>query len=180
MALSIGPALALAVLLGLLASGAVHFLDAEGDAKVPAWIAFALALLIVARDTLLGGRFWRTDVLAQGRLPGLELRDGQVRLRLFDFEPVATTLAIILGLLASGVLDFADGRGGASAWAWTAFALTLFLTLGGRLTRRPDPERGRRRREREERVRQAFGPDASVFWEDLTRRIFERRGRRDA
>ena len=180
MALSIGPALALAVLLGLLASGAVDFLDAERDATAAAWAAFALALLIVARDSLLGGRFSRTGVLARGRLPGLELHDGQVRLRLFDFEPVASTLAIILGLLASGALDFADGRGGASAWAWTAFALALFLTLGGRLNRRPDAERHRRRRQREERLRRVFEADAGVFFEDLMRGFFERRGRRDA
>jgi hypothetical protein len=169
MAVTIGPAAILAILLGLLATGAVDFLSDDGSAQPLAWLAFVLVLAIVARDTLLGGTLLpggRGETpAARGRLPGLELREGQVRLRAFDFEPVATTLAIILGLLASGAIDFHDGNGGGSAWAWTAFALSLFLATGRRLNRRPRAKP--RERNTDDR--------AARFFEEMMRGIFEGR-----
>lgn len=163
MSITLGPAPIIAILLGLFATGAVDFVNDDGNTKALGWVPFALTLVLVARDTLFRGRF--RDGLSD-RVPGLDLNEGQLRLRAFDFEPVATTLAIITGLLASGAVDFYDGNGGGSAWAWTAFALSLFLSIGGRLNKRPRPPK-----EHEADVRNA------EFWENLMRNVFERRRR---
>lgn len=162
MSISLGPAPVIAILLGLLATGAVDFLSDAGNTAAIGWVPFALALLLVARDTIFQGRF--RDGFSD-RVPGLDLSSGQVRLRAFDFEPVATTLAIITGLLASGAADFHDGNGGASAWAWSAFALSLFLAIGGRLNKRPKPKK------EEPNIRDA------EFWENLIGNVLERRAR---
>ena len=160
MSITLGPAPIIAILLGLLATGAVDFLSDEGNTAAIGWVPFALALLLVARDSIFQGRF--RDGLSD-RVPGLDLNEGRLRLRAFDFEPVATTLAIITGLLASGAANFHDGNGGASAWAWTAFALSLFLSIGGRLNKPPQPKK------EEPDLRDA------EFWEHLMRNLFERR-----
>ena len=148
MTLNLIPAVT-AILLGLLASGAIDFADADGDTHAVAWLAFALALALVARGVLLGGTIPVPRNRSALRDLPVEVRDGDVRIRftgLRSLEPVVTTLAILLGLLTSHAIDFLDEGGGASSWAWTVFALALFLTLGGRIGPR---QRRRRHRERE-------------------------------
>lgn len=147
MTVSLIPAV-LAVLLGLLASGAIDFLDSEETHPV-AWAAFALALALVVRDSLLGGSFLPGGGSGWGGrrrpgLPGLEVRGGDVRIRVFDLEPVATTLAILLGLLVTQAIDFLGADGGTTAWGWAVFALSLVLATGARL--RPRPRRQPQRR----------------------------------
>ena len=164
MAISLGPAALTAALLGLFATNAIDYTGADGEPRLIAWLPFVLVLVLVLRDTVFEGSFRDGP---RNRLPGLDLRDGQVHLRIFDFEPVATTLAIITGLLASGAIDFHDGNGGGSAWAWTVFALALFLSIGGRLSRRP----------RSRRQEQEHDERTARFWEDTMRGFFER-GRR--
>lgn len=161
MAISLGPAALAAILLGLFATGAIDFTGDDGDPRLIAWIPFALIMVLVVRDTIFEGSFREGP---RDRLPGIDLRDGQIRLRIFDFEPVATTLAIITGLLASGAIDFQDGNGGGSAWAWTAFALALFLSIGRRLNRRPRSRR--RKQEQKERTAADF--------EEMMRGFFQR------
>lgn len=148
MTISVLPAI-VAILLGLLASGAIDFTTSAGNTHAEAWIAFGITLAIVVRDTLLGGSFRpspREDngERFRGLLPGLEIQGADLRLRIWQFEPVATTLAILLGLLTFQSIDFVNADGGATDWAWTVFGLSLFLALGGRLNRRP----GRRTRHR--------------------------------
>ncbi len=152
MTISLLPAL-IAVLLGLLASGAVDFVGDSGNTHADAWTAFALALLLVARDTLFGGALWprrRSEVrhLLDDLVSKFELRGADLRLGLniWSFEPVTTTLAILLGLLTTQAIGFINADGDASAWAWTVFALSLFLTIGGRLNRRPNRKRDERHR----------------------------------
>lgn len=169
MVIRLGLAPVVATLLGLFVVGAIDFIGAGGNARPLAWALFVLTLLIVSRDTLFQGSF-RAGL--RDRVPGVRVREGQVRLMIFDFEPVATTLAIITGLLASGAIHFLDGNGGGSAWAWTAFALALFLTIGGRLNRRPRPARRRQSRDVEAEAR------AARFFEEMMRGFFERRGPR--
>lgn len=147
MTLSLIPA-ALAVLLGLLASGAVDFSDARGSTEPLGWVVFGLAVSLVARDTIMraAGRADGGEERARRRLVlPLELRDGDVRVHLVRLEPLGATLAVLLGLLAAEAVDFTRPDGGTSDWGWAAFALSLALTLGWRMGRR----KGRRRRERD-------------------------------
>ena len=163
MTISLLPAL-IAILLGLLASGAVDFVGDSGNTHADAWTAFALALLLVARDTLFGGTLWPRrrsearrsldDFRAIFELHGADLRLG---IHVWSFEPVATTLAILLGLLTTHAIDFINADGDASDWAWTVFALSLFLTIGGRLNRRPNRQRDERRAEHRRAWRRATG-----------------------
>lgn len=170
MAITVGLAPVVATLLGLFAVGAVDFLGQGGNARPLAWATFVLTLLIVLRDTVFQGGF-RAGL--RERIPGVRAREGQIRLMIFDFEPVGTTLAIIMGLLASGATNFHDGNGGGSAWAWTALALALFLTIGGRLNKRPRPSRRRNSRDVEAEDR------AARFFQEMMRGFFEgRRPRR--
>ena len=169
MAITVGLAPVVAALLGLFAVGTVDFLGEGGNARPLAWATFVLTLLIVSRDALFQGSF---RARLRDRIPGVRVREGQVRLMIFDFEPVATTLAIIMGLMASGAANFQDGNGGGSAWAWTALALALFLTIGGRLNRRPRPSRCRNQPDVEAEDR------AARFFEEMTRGFFEVRRRR--
>lgn len=149
---------AIAVFIGLIASGAVDTTYDGGGTHGLFWAAFALSVVIVVRDTLLGGTFLvrreRRELL--DRSP-LQLREGRLQIRIWQFEPVATTLAIMLGLLASQAVDMrADGNlatGGVTGGVWAAFALSLFLTIGGRMSPRPGKRR-RRQREREEQREQ--------------------------
>ena len=174
MTISLLPAL-IAVLLGLLASGAVDFVGDSGNTHADAWTAFALALLLVARDTIFGGTLWPrrrgearqslNDLRAIFELHGADLRLG---IRVWSFEPVATTLAILLGLLTTQAIDFINANGDASAWAWAVFALSLFLTIGGRLNRRPNRERDERR-QAWKRAAGGFEARFGQFFENLER-----------
>lgn len=155
-----------AALLGLFATGALNFVDDGGSVRPLAWAPFVLSLILVARDSVFQGSF---GAGLRDRVPGLAVRDGRVRLLIFDFEPVATTLTIITGLLAGGAIDFLDGNRGGSAWAWSAFALALFLAIGGRLNRRPRPSRRRGERDRDMDARTA------AFLEEMMRSVFTRR-----
>ena len=166
MSITVGPAPIIAVLLGLFATGAIDFTDDEGSVRALAWAPFVFALILVARDTVFQGSFRDGR---RGGIPGLDLHDGQIRLKLFDFEPVATTLAIITGLLVTSAIDFQDGNGGGSAWAWSAFALALFLTIGGRLNRRRRPRRPQSARARDHDER------AAAFFEEMLRGVFSGR-----
>ena len=142
MTLSVLPA-ATTVLLGLLVVGTLDFLDSDGDTHWVAWVAFGLATAIVARDTLLGGGllpFGRGDeTRRRPQILGLELHGADVRLRVPRFEPIATTLAILLGLLTTQTIDFANSQGDATAWGWTVFALSITLVTGMRLSPSPAP-----------------------------------------
>ncbi|HJN92931.1 MAG TPA: hypothetical protein QGF05_09445 [Dehalococcoidia bacterium] len=179
-----------AVLIGLIASGAVDPTYSGGDTHGLAWVAFGLSLAIVARDTLLGGSFSirpeRGELL--DRAP-LQLREGRLQIRIWQFEPVATTLAIMLGLFASQAVDMRSGGnlpdGDVTGGLWAAFALSLFLTIGGRMSPRP----GKRLRRRREEARAAgaerwdeMGDEIEArveeIFEDLAQR-FSRGGRRD-
>ncbi len=174
MTISVLPAV-VAILLGLLASGAIDSTTDAGNTHAAAWTAFAITLAVVARDTLLGGSFKPafdadTGERLRGLVPGLELRGSDLRLRIWQFEPVATTLAILLGLLTFQTIDFTNAAGGATDWAWAVFGLSLFLAMGARLNRRPG-RRGRLRRraweaavhEFEARVEEAFDDIQSGF-----------------
>jgi hypothetical protein len=178
MTISLLPAL-IAVLLGLLASGAVDFVTDSGNTHADAWTAFALALLLVARDTLFGGALWPRrrddarkivdDLASKFELHGSDLRLG---VHVWSFEPVATTLAILLGLLTSQAIDFTNANGDPSAWAWAVFALSLFLTIGGRLNRRPNRQRDERRAEHRRAWKRAAGGFEArfgQFFENLER-----------
>jgi len=166
MSITAGPAPIIAALLGLFATGAFDFVGEDGGVQPLGWAPFVFSLVLVARDTLFWGSF------RAGRrpgVPGVDLHDGQIRLKLFDFEPVASTLAIITGLLASGAIDFLDDNGGGSAWAWAAFALALFLTIGGRLNRRPRSPKQRNEHARDRDAR------AAAFFEEMMRGVLTRR-----
>ncbi len=199
MTISLIPAV-IAILLGLLASGAIDFVQSDGGTHPDAWTVFALALILVARDTLLGGSFRphrssgdnnndgndgnndRNEAAANWRSPlrNIEVRGGDVRIRIWSFEPVATTLAIITGLLAVQAIDFTNADGGTTDWGWTAFALALFLTIGGRLSRRPRHRRGKRRRRWRDAERVAGEFEAHVEEViDEVERAFSQRPRRD-
>ncbi len=156
MTVQIVPA-AIAVILGLIASGAVDATYDGGGTHGLAWAAFALILVLVARDTLLGGNFlapFEGDEIRK-RLP-LQLSEGRLQIRVWHFEPITTTLAILLGLLASQAIDFRDGgnnpNGEITSVVWAAFVLSLLLTIGIRLS--PRPGRGERHRQRRERRRE--------------------------
>ncbi len=166
MTLSVLPA-ATTVLLGLLVVGTLDFLDSDGDTHWVAWVAFGLATAIVARDTLLGGGllpFGRGDeTRRRPQILGLELHGADVRLRVPRFEPIATTLAILLGLLTTQTIDFANSQGDATAWGWTVFALSITLVTGMRLS--PSPRRRKRAEQRQRRD-----------WEGLAREFEARAG----
>ena len=140
MAITLGPAAATAALLGLFVTGAIAYSGDGGEPRLIAWLPFVGALALVARDSFFQGSFRNRP---RGRVPGVQLRDGAVHLQLRDFEPIATTLAILTGLLAAGAIGFHDANGGGSGWAWSAFALALALSIGWRLGPRP------RRRDRD-------------------------------
>ena len=162
MVITLGPAAATAALLGLFVTGAIAYTGDAGDPRLIAWLPFVGALAIVARDSVFQGSFRNRP---RDRIPGIALRDGAIRVHISDFEPIATTLAILTGLLAAGAIGFHDGNGGGSGWAWSAFALALALSIGWRLGRRPrQPDR-----DRDDRV--------AEFWVS-TMRGFAERGRR--
>lgn len=166
----------LALIVGLLAGRAVDFQDGGGVHPL-AWAAFALALALVARDTLLGGSFIPHRDEAGGfagplaRSAGarrhgghfIDWSQGDVRIRIVRLEPVATTVAILLGLAASQAVNFSDAAGGTTGLGWAAFALSLFLALGGRLTPRPRrPNRratARRSNDSQRRTWEAMGDE---------------------
>lgn len=167
---------ALAILVGLVASGAVDATTSGGSTTAVPWAAFAISLVIVARDTMLGGSF----LPEPGRLPRLpvEVREGDVRVRFWSFEPVATTVAIMLGLLASQAVDFRAGgndpAGGVTGVVWAAFALSLFMALGGRLA--PRPRRRRKSREEWERRGEEIGRTIEARVEEVVEEIQRRFG----
>jgi hypothetical protein len=165
MAITLGPAAVTAVLLGLFVTGAIAFTGDDGAPRPIAWLPFVAALALVARDSFFQGSFRNRP---RGRVPGVQLRDGAIHLQIRDFEPIATTLAILTGLLAAGAIGFHDANGGGSGWAWSAFALALALSIGWRLAPRP------RRRDRDgagdhERV--------AEFWAGRMRDLAGRRRR---
>ncbi|MCY3918445.1 MAG: hypothetical protein OXG38_01400 [Chloroflexi bacterium] len=140
MAITLGPAAATAALLGLFVTGAIAYSGDGGEPRLIAWLPFVGALALVARDSFFQGSFRNRP---SGRVPGVRLRDGAIHLQLRDFEPIATTLAILTGLLAADAIGFHDANDGGSGWAWSAFALALALSIGWRLGPRP------RRRDRD-------------------------------
>ena len=156
-----------AILLGLTVTGAVDVATSSGSTHVVMWLAFAFSLALVARDAILGGTFLRSDDGESGRLP-IEIRQGDIQIRFWQFEPVATTVAILLGLLAEQALDMRangnDPNAAITGAMWAAFALSLFLALGGHLSRRP--RHRRKRRERRERRR-----ERSEQWEEMGEEI---------
>ena len=172
MTINILPAV-IAVLLGLLVTGAVDFVQADGDTHPDAWTAFALALLLVARDALFGGAFFPFRRPAGGGAlrPAVHLSAGHVRIPVRRFEPIATTLAILLGLLVTGAVDFGPLGEGAGAWGWTVFALSLALSIGLRLSPRPRRRRAPPAPPRAGPGRDAFAAAAQArmqaFAEDL-------------
>ncbi len=162
-------------MLGLVASGAVDPVYDGGGTHGLVWFSFGLSLALVARDTLLGGTFFSRDETDEGRsrVP-LRIREGDLQIRIWQFEPVATTLAILSGLLASQAVDMrAAGNaldGDVASALWAAFALSLFLTIGGRLRPRPRGARRRRRqRKREERQQRwdEFGDEIEARVEEI-------------
>ena len=131
---------ALAILFGLIAAGAVDYLTDSGGAGAIAWTVFALSLVVVARDTLFGGSYVPALGEAKERLSRIiVVRGGNVRVRFWELEPVATTIAIITGLGANSAIAFQTAEGGGTAWAWACFGMSLFQFLGGRLG--PSPRR---------------------------------------
>ncbi len=164
MVITLGPAAVTAALLGLFVTGVIAFTGDDGGPRLIAWLPFVGAVAIVARDSVFRGSFRNRP---RERIPGIAVRDGAIRLHVSDFEPIATTLAILTGLMAAGVIGFHDANGGGSAWAWSAFALALALSIGWRLGR--PPRRRDRERERDDRV--------AEFWVG-TMRGFAERGRR--
>lgn len=169
---------ALAILVGLVASGAVDATTSDGSTAATPWAAFAISLVIVARDTVLGGSFLpRAD--RPLRLP-VEVRQGDVRVRFWSLEPVATTVAILLGLLAAQAVDFRAGgndpSGGITGVVWAAFALSLFLAMGGRLA--PRPRRPRKSREDWERRGEEIGRTIEARFEEVVDELQRRFGDR--
>jgi len=155
---------AMAVLVGLFATHAMDYVDSAGTTHPLGWLVFAAALGLVARDAVLGGSFrLRQGGPRREDLPRLSVDRGdpRVRIRLAQFEPVATTTAILSGLLASGAIDFSGADGGTTAWGWSVFGLALFLALGGRLAPRP------RRKRKGKRLRDSIEAEFSAFFDTI-------------
>ena len=102
-------------------------------------------------------------------LLGLELHGADVRLRVPRFEPIATTLAVLLGLLTAQTIDFAGSQGDATAWGWTVFALSITLVTGMRLSPAPRRWKGAERRQRRdwERLAREFEARAGEIINDI-------------
>ncbi len=172
-----------AILLGLAVSGALDVTTSSGNTHVVMWLAFAFSLALVARDAVLGGTFLRSDS-ESGRSP-LQFRQGDLQIRFWQFEPVATTVAILLGLLAEQAVDMRsngnDPSAAISSAMWAAFALSLFLAIGGRLSRRPRHRRKRQeRRERRAEQWEEMGEEFEARFEQIFEDIEQRfRGRRE-